>query len=239
MKKTVMSNQTLSVARGPLVRNAVNILLLAYLALCPTTPDASANPVQVEFSARVYEVTPNPFNLGVVVGDIVRGTLLYLTDGTDENGDPTIGSYIQPDPASLVLQVGSHTLSIAPTISSFIQIRNNASIGGFPGGDSFGFQQSGESVIDGVQKPGTYGQFDIGIGLTDADGTWIDNTDIPLLSSFDDFESTGGKFWGDFEVIRFNDFQMISSTVVPAPGALVLGSIGVGFVTWLRRRRTL
>jgi len=68
--------------------------------------------------------------------------------------------------------------------------------------------------------------------------TWTSTTFSGLPGQTLVITATGPQ-WSDFATYGQLGIDWINATPIPAPGAVLLGSIGVGLVGWLRRRRSL
>ncbi|MBM4024592.1 MAG: hypothetical protein FJ280_04195 [Planctomycetes bacterium] len=83
--------------------------------------------------------------------------------------------------------------------------------------------------------------------LSPADGEWLTSTisfvslpGNPLLGQPLEirFSQVGSVSPAVYHQVNFDDVRLDASPI-PAPGAVLLGTLGVGLVGWLRRRRTL
>ena len=179
-------------------------------------------------------------------GDLMRATILYQAPSLDSNTDPTRGYYTDSI-QSLTVFIGSTVPYTATATNGRWQVNNN-----LPNDPSPPYDQIFAQVSKpGLSNPGTLTGpalgdltiWDFLLQLHDGTGTALNSDVLPTSFTPADFDSNQLRLSfvepdrpvGRYLIARG---EITSTTrVVPIPGSLLLGSIGIGCYGLLRKRK--
>jgi hypothetical protein len=104
----------------------------------------------------------------------------------------------------------------------------------------FGDADNAAAYANGLKFDGTSDTvtftFDVQLnGSWYDDDLWYDGQEGQLVFWFGGYGLDGNGNWSDV----YEGNMVLTGYQVPAPGALLLGSMGLGIVNWMRRRRTM